>query len=51
MGVYEGLARERLAFLRRLYRDLPKEVLRAESERQASLVLGIALRNRELLEG
>jgi glycine/D-amino acid oxidase-like deaminating enzyme/CRP-like cAMP-binding protein len=51
VGVYEGLARERLAFLRRLYRDLPREVLRAESERQASLVLGIALRNRDLLSG
>ena len=50
VGIYEGLSRERLAFLRRLYRHLPEEVLRAESERQASLVLGIALRNRELLK-
>jgi glycine/D-amino acid oxidase-like deaminating enzyme len=51
VGVYEGLSRERLAFLRRVYRELPIEVLRAESERQASLVLGIALRNRDLLKG
>lgn len=51
VGVYEGLSRERLAFLRHVYRELPIEVLRAESERQASLVLGIALRNRDLLKG
>jgi glycine/D-amino acid oxidase-like deaminating enzyme/CRP-like cAMP-binding protein len=51
VGAYEGLARERLAFLKRVYRDLPREVLRAESERQASAVLGIALRNRDLLKG
>ena len=51
VGAYEGLARERLAFLKRVYRQLPIEVLRAESERQASLVLGIALRNRDLLRG
>lgn len=51
VGMYEGLALERLEFLRRVYRELPVEVLRAESERQASLVLGIALRNRDLLRG
>ncbi len=51
VGAYEGLARERLAFLRRVYPKLPIEVLRAESERQASLVLGVALRNRDLLKG
>jgi glycine/D-amino acid oxidase-like deaminating enzyme len=50
VGVYEGLAKERLDFLTRLYRTLPLEVLRAESERQASLVLGIALRNRDLVK-
>ena len=50
VGLYEGLARERLAFLQRLFRELPAEVLRAESERQASLVLGIALRNRDLMK-
>ena len=50
IGAYEGLARERLAFLRRVYPELPREVLRAESERQASAVLGIALRNRDLLK-
>ena len=49
VGVYEGLARERLAFLRRRYPHLPAEVLQAESERQASLVLGVSLRNRDLL--
>ena len=51
VGAYEGLARERFGFLRRLWAGLPLEVLQAESERQASLVLGIALRNRELLKG
>jgi glycine/D-amino acid oxidase-like deaminating enzyme/CRP-like cAMP-binding protein len=50
VGVYEGLAQARLAFLRRLYHELPVEVLRAESERQASVVLGLALRNRDLLK-
>lgn len=50
VGVYEGLARERLAFLRRRYARLPIEVVQAESERQASVVLGLALRNRELLK-
>ena len=50
VGVYEGLARERLAFLRRRYARLPIEVVHAESERQASLVLGLSLRNRELLK-
>ena len=51
VGAYEGLARERLAFLQRVYPKVPIEVLRAESERQASLVLGVALRNRDLLKG
>lgn len=51
VGVYEGLAQERLAFLRRRYPGLPLEVARAESERQASLVLGISLQNRDLLKG
>src|SRR5688500_17725672 len=46
VGAYEGLAKERLDFLRRVYRGLPIEIMRAESERQASLVLGIALKNR-----
>lgn len=50
VGAYEGLAKERLDFLRRLHRALPIEILRAESERQASVVLGIALRNRELVK-
>ena len=51
VGAYEGLARERLQFLRRVYPGLPAEILRAESARQASLVLGIALRNRDLMRG
>jgi glycine/D-amino acid oxidase-like deaminating enzyme len=50
VGVYEGLARERLAFLRRCYVGLPIELVQAESERQASLVMGLALRNRDLLK-
>lgn len=50
VGVYEGLARERSAFLRRRYPRLPIEVVQAESERQASVVLGLSLRNRDLLK-
>jgi glycine/D-amino acid oxidase-like deaminating enzyme len=46
-GIYEGLATERLLFLRRRYPGVPQEVLRAESERHASLVLGLSLRNRD----
>jgi len=51
VGIYEGLARERHAFLRRRYPGLPVEVVQAESERQASVVLGLALRNREAFKG
>ena len=50
VGVYEGLAPNRLAFMRRRYPLVPLEVLHAISERQASLVLGLALRNRDLLK-
>ena len=50
VGMYEGLAREREAFLRRRYPGLPAAILRAESERQASVVLGLSLRNRDLLK-
>lgn len=50
VGVYEGLAKERLAFLRHCYSGLPQAVLRAESERQASLVFGLAVRNRDRLK-
>jgi glycine/D-amino acid oxidase-like deaminating enzyme len=46
VGLYEGMAHERLQFLRRCYPKLPAEVLRAEAERQASVVLGLALHNR-----
>jgi glycine/D-amino acid oxidase-like deaminating enzyme/CRP-like cAMP-binding protein len=49
VGVYEGLARERLLFLRKRYPGVAREVLQAESERQASVVLGLALRNRDRL--
>jgi len=51
VGAYVGLAHERLGFLARCYPRVPPEVTRAVSERQASLVLGIALRNRDLLKG
>ena len=50
VGMYEGLARERVAFLRRRYPGLPAAILDAESERQASVVLGLSLRNRDLLK-
>jgi hypothetical protein len=47
VGTYEGLARERPLFLKRRYAGLAKEILQAESERQASLVLGLSLGNRD----
>ena len=50
VGLYEGLAPERLAFLRRRYPGLPAAIVHAESERQASVVLGLSLRNRDLLK-
>jgi glycine/D-amino acid oxidase-like deaminating enzyme len=50
VGMYEGLASERVAFLRRRYPGLPAAIIQAESERQASLVLGLSLRNRDLLK-
>lgn len=50
VGLYEGLAPERLAFLRRRYPGLPAAIIQAESERQASVVLGLSLRNRDLLK-
>ena len=50
VGMYEGLARERVAFLRRRYPGLPAAIVAAESERQASVVLGLSLRNRDLLK-
>lgn len=50
VGIYEGLAPGRLAFMRRRYPRVPMEVLQAVSERQASLVLGLALRNRDILK-
>ena len=50
VGAYGGLAHERLRFLARCYPRVPVEVTRAVSERQASLVIGIALRNRDLLK-
>jgi glycine/D-amino acid oxidase-like deaminating enzyme/CRP-like cAMP-binding protein len=50
LGIYEGLARERLRFLRRCHPDVPDAIRHAESERQASAVFGLALRNRERLK-
>ena len=50
VGIYEGLAPGRFTYMKRLYPRVPEVVLRAVSERQASLVLGLALRNRDLLE-
>jgi glycine/D-amino acid oxidase-like deaminating enzyme/CRP-like cAMP-binding protein len=49
VGTYDGLARERLHFLSRCYPALPREVLRVEADRQASMVFSFALRNRERL--
>ena len=50
IGNYEGLAPGRFAYMRKRYPSVPLEIIRAISERQASLVLGLALRNRELLK-
>ena len=50
VGVYEGLAPGRFTFMRRRYPRVSTEVLQAVSEHQASLVLGLALRNRDLLK-
>ena len=50
VGIYEGLASERAAFLRLRYPSVPVQILRAESERQASIILGVALRNRNAMK-
>ena len=50
VGIYEGLAPGRFTFMRQRYPHVPTEVLQAVSERQASLVLGLALRNRDILK-
>ena len=50
VGTYDGLASERLHFLCRCYPEIPREVLRVEAERQASLVFSFALRNRDRLK-
>ena len=50
VGTYDGLARERLHFLCRCYPAIPREVLRIEGDRQASLVFSFALRNRDRLK-
>src|SRR5262245_38564747 len=50
IGIYEGLAPGRFAFMQTRYPQVSVEVLRAVSERQASLVLGLALRNRDILK-
>lgn len=49
LGPYEGLVRERSRFIDRHGPRLPSNVLRAEAERQAAAVLGLALRNRRRL--
>ena len=49
VGVYQGIANERMAFLQRCYGGMPSHVLQAEGARQAALVLGLALRNRNAL--
>src|SRR4029077_3183480 len=50
VGTYEGLAPGRLSFMRRRYPRVPREVLQAVSQRQASLVLRLALRNRDIIK-
>jgi FAD dependent oxidoreductase len=50
VGIYEGLAPGRFTYMKRRYPHVPEVVLHAVSERQASLVLGLALRNRDLLK-
>ena len=50
VGMYEGLSAERAAFHHRRYPKLASAIVQAECERQASLVLGLALRNRDLLK-
>ena len=50
VGLYEGLAPGRFNYMKRRYPHVPEVVLHAVSERQASLVLGLALRNRDLLK-
>jgi glycine/D-amino acid oxidase-like deaminating enzyme/CRP-like cAMP-binding protein len=50
VGIYEGLAPGRFAFMQQRYPHVPMEVLQAVSERQASLVLGLALKNRDILK-
>jgi glycine/D-amino acid oxidase-like deaminating enzyme len=50
VGIYRGLAPGRLAYMRLCHPDVPRQVLEAISERQASLVLGLALRNRSLMK-
>jgi glycine/D-amino acid oxidase-like deaminating enzyme/CRP-like cAMP-binding protein len=50
VGTYDGLAMERLYFLCRCYPAIPREVLRVEAGRQASVVFSFALRNRDRLK-
>lgn len=48
--LYTGLQPERLKFLKRCYPGVHHEILMVEAARQASVVLGFALRNRQLLK-
>lgn len=50
VGIYRGLAPGRLAYMKLCHPGVPQQVLEAISERQASLVLGLALRNRSLMK-
>jgi glycine/D-amino acid oxidase-like deaminating enzyme len=49
IGVYRGLARERLAFVRRLRPKSPADDVRREAQRQSSAVLRLTLHNRARL--
>ena len=50
VGIYEGLARSASRSCAGRYPALPIQILRAESERQASIVIGVALRNRSCMK-
>jgi len=48
-GDYEGLAQERYEYLKHVYPDLDDGVLRAQGDRQARAILGVAVKNKERL--
>jgi len=49
IGVYRGLARERLAFAQRLHPGAPRDMLRRDAARDSSAVLRLTLHNRSRL--